>query len=254
MTDTDTAEWAPPASRTIADVAADLKGLDDRLSAIETPLRAPRQRLAGSISTSDDPAFLAACRAEYIGPLEAAEAAVITAFDAVVVQLQADERLLDGSGFTPRLDPDDAARLPASLAIAQAHLERFDAPDIAAMVRTSLLHHDRATLAAYASLAGILASRGLPNDHGARSALADARRAVEDPAARRIGEELRAAITTAQARRFAIVEAANAEQPGSQGSYLERYAFGRAPIGGPAPQAARGADWHRLMRRCGRTA
>ncbi len=254
MTEQQTAEWAPPAPRTIADVERDLQDVDDRLNVAERPLREPRQRLAGSISTSDDPAYLAACRAEHIGPLEAAEAAVIAAYDAEIARLKADEHLLGGSGFTPRLDPDDAVRLPAALAIAQAHLERFDAPDIEAVIWTALLHHDRSALAAYASLAGILAQRKLPDDHGARSALADARRAVEDPAARRIGEELKAAIVKAQDRRYAIVEAANQESPGSQGGLLERYQFGQQPIGGSPPQEARGVDWHALMRRTGRAA
>jgi len=254
MTDTDTVEWAPPAPRTVTDINRDLHGVDDRLRDIERPLSTPRNRLAGAISTSDDTAYITAARAEFLPALEAAEADAIAAYDAEIARLQADEHLLSGSGFTPRLDPDDAVRLPAALAIAQAHLERFDAPDIEAVIRTALLHHDRPVLAAYASLAGILAQRKLGDDHGARSALADARRAVEDPVARRIGQELKAAIVKAQDRRYAIVEAANAEQPGAQGSLLERWQFGQQPVGGPAPQEARGVDWHTLMRRAGRAA
>jgi len=249
----DTAEWAPPAPRTLADVKRDLQDVDDRLNVAERPLREPRQRLAGSISTSDDPAYLAACRAEHIGPLEQAERAAIVAFDTEIVRLQADEHLLGGSGFTPNLSAAEELRLPVSLAVAKTQLETLDAGDLEQAVRSALLHNDKPTLAAFVSLAGIIAQRKLPESFQLRAAISDARRAVEDPAARRLGQELKAAIVKAQDRRYAIVEAANQESPGSQGGLLERYQFGQQPVGGSPPPEARGVDWHALMRRAGRT-
>jgi len=254
MTEQQTVEWTAPAPRTVVDIARDLRDADDRLRDIERPLSTPRNRLAGAIWTSDDEAYLAACRAEHIGPLEQAEAAAITAFDEEIARLQADEQRLGGGAFKPSLSAAEELRLPVALLIVKTQMETLDAGDLEQAVRTALLHSDRPTLAAYASLAGILAQRNLPDDHGARAALADARRAVEDPSSARVRQELKAAITTAQHRRFAVVDAANGEAPGSQGSYLERYVFGQAPVGGPAPQAARNVDWSRLMRRCGRAA
>ncbi len=251
-TTTDTAEWAPPAPRTVTDINRDLHGVDDRLRDIEKPLSTPRNRLAGAISTSDDTAYITAARAEFLPALEAAEAAAIADFDVEIARLEADEHLLSGSGFKPNLSAAEELRLPVSLAVAKTQLETLDAGDLEQAVRSALLHNDKPTLAAYASLAGILGQRKLPDDHGARSALADARRAVEDPAARRLGQELKAAIVKAQERRAALVTVANAEQPGAQGSYLERFQFGQQPVGGSPPPEARGVDWHKLMARAGR--
>lgn len=253
-TTTDTAEWAPPAPRTIADVERDLQDFDDRLNVAERPLRDPRQRLAGSISTSDDPAYLAACRAEFLPALEQAEAAAIADFDVEITQLEADERLLSGSGFKPNLSAAEELLLPVALAVAKTQLETLGAGDLEQAVRNALLHNDKPTLAAFGSLAGIIAQRKLPESFQLRAAISDARRAVEDPAARRLGEELKAAIAKAQGRRYAIVEAANQESPGSQGGLLERYQFGQQPVGGSPPQETRGVDWHALMRRTGRAA
>ena len=69
MTDTDTAEWAPRAPRTVADITTDLHGVDDRLRDIEKPLSTLRNRLAGAISTSDDPAYITAARDEFLPAL-----------------------------------------------------------------------------------------------------------------------------------------------------------------------------------------
>jgi len=253
-TTTDTVEWAPPAPRTVTDISRDLHGVDDRLRNIEKPLSTPRNRLAGAISTSDDAAYITAARAEFLPALEAAEADAIAAYDAEIARLQADEHLLSGSGFTPNLSAAEELRLPVSLAVAKTQLETLDAGDLEQAVRSALLHNDKPTLAAFVSLAGIIAQRKLPESFQLRAAISDARRAVEDPAARRIGEELKAAIAKARDRRYAIVEAANQERPGSQGSYLERYQFGQQPIGGSPPQEARGVDWHALRRRTGRAA
>lgn len=246
MTDTqptDTAEWAPPAPRTVTDISRDLHGVDDRLRNIEKPLSTPRNRLAGAISTSDDAAYITAARAEFLPALEAAEAAAIADFDVEIAQLQADEHLLGGSGFTPNLSAAEELRLPVALAVVKTQLETLDAADLEQVVRSALLHSDRPALAAFVSLAGIINQRKLPDSFGLRGALSDARDVVQDPAARRLRRELKAA----------IVKAANQERPGAQGSYLERYQFGQQPVGGSPPQEARGVDWHTLMRRTGRT-
>jgi len=252
-TTTDTAEWAPPAPRTLADVERDLQDVDDRLNVAERPLREPRQRLAGSISTSDDPAYITAARDEFLPALEAAEADAIAAYDAEISRLQADEHLLSGSGFKPNLSAAEELRLPVALAVVKTQLETHAAADLEQVVRSALLHSDRSTLAAFASLAGIIDQRTLPDSFALRGAISDARDVVQDPAARRLGQELKAAITKAQDRRYAIVDAANQESPGSQGGLLERYQFGQQPVGGPPPPEARGVDWHALMRRAGRT-
>ncbi len=254
MTEQQTAEWAPPAPRTVTDISRDLQGVDDRLRDIQKPLSTPRNRLAGAISTSDDTAYITAARDEFLPALEAAEAAAIAAYDAEIVRLQADEQLLSGSGFTPNLSAAEELRLPVALAVAKTQLETLDAGDLEQAVRSALLHNDKPTLAAFVSLAGIIAQRKLPESFQLRAAISDARRAVEDPAARRLGEELKAAIVKARDRRYAIVAVANAEQPGAQGSLLERWQFGQQPVGGSPPQEARGVDWHALRRRTGRAA
>lgn len=253
-TTTDTVEWAPPAPRTVTDISRDLQGVDDRLRNIEKPLSTPRNRLAGAISTSDDTAYITAARDQFLPALEAAEAAAIADFDVAIAQLQADEQLLGGSGFKPNLSAAEELRLPVALAVVKTQLETLDAADLQRVVRSALLHSDRPTLAAFGSLAGIIDQRKLPDSFGLRGALSDARDVVQDPAARRLGQELKTAIVKAQDRRYAIVEAANQERPGSQGGPLERHVFGQQPVGGPAPQQARGVDWHRLMRRAGRAA
>ena len=249
-----TTEWAPPAPRTLADVERDLDGAGDRLREIERPLSTPRSRLAGAISTSDDQAYIAACRAEHIGPLEQAEAEAIAAYDAEIVRLQADEQLLSGSGFKPNLSAAEELRLPVILAIVKTQLETLDAANLEQVMRSAILHSDRPTLAAFVSLAGIIDQRTLPDSFALRGALSDARDVVQDPAARRLRRELKTAIVKAQDRRYAIVEAANQESPGSQGGLLERYQFGQQPVGGSPPPEARGVDWHALMRRAGRAA
>jgi len=253
MTDTDTVEWAPPAPRTVTDISRNLQGVDDRLRDIQKPLSTPRNRLAGAISTSDDTAYITAARDEFLPALEAAEAAAIAAYDAEIVRLQADEHLLSGSGFKPNLSAAEELRLPVALAVVKTQLETLDAANLEQVMRSAILHSDRPTLAAFVSLAGIIDQRTLPDSFALRGAISDARDVVQDPAARRLGQELKAAITKAQDRRYAIVEAANQERPGSQGGLLERFQFGQQAVGGPAPQQAPGVDWHALMRRAGRT-
>ncbi len=257
MTDTQSAggaEWAPPAPRTITEVERDLQGLDSDLAKIARSLMTPRNRLAGAVQSIEDPAALRAVRDELMPPLAEAETWAIRELDRVLDRLRADEKTLTTAGaFRHDLTAAEQASFPTALSIARTQLETLAPDQIEAAIRSAIVHQDRPMLAALVSLGSVIDARKLPAAHAVRNALDDARAMVQDGTSRRTVAQIREQIATVTERRAALVTVANAEQPGSLGSFLERYVFGRAPVGGPPPRESPGVDWHRLMRRCGRT-
>jgi hypothetical protein len=240
-------DFTPAPSRTVHDINRDLRSFGDRLTEIETPLMTPRHRLAGAIMTSDDETYIAAARAEFMPALEEAERQVIAHFDEEIARLQEDERLLSGSGFRHNLSSAERDQLPPALTIARSQMETLPADELQNVVQSAVVHNDRPLLAAFVSLAGIVDARKLTGTHRLKATLDQARVAVMDDHARFTVTQIRETIQKARDRRAAIVDAANQEQPGSAGSYLERYQFGRA-----GTRRTHTVDHGALMRRAGR--
>lgn len=231
MTDTMT----PPTVRTIDAITRDAGTVAYDADIIDATLREPAYRLqnAAANAPADADDYLREVASAHLPALEAAEERAIAAYDAIIARLQDDVRALQRVGFRHDLTRAEQQQLPGAVSIAQVHMANLPADQLEAQVRGAIMAGDRVAMAAYAQLAGVLEGRTMPGKHAVQQAIAEARHIVADWRSRQAVEKVQAARELAQARRQRIIDRANAYRPGSAGSYLERYQFGRDGIQEP---------------------
>ena len=229
-------------------ISSDVRNIPDTLKRLQAQLQSARNRLAGPLRSSDDPDYVAAVRAEMLPQLAETEARVIAECDTVLAALNRDEQLLQGAGaFTPDLTGTDQAAYPAALEVARVQLETLPPDQVEAAVRAAVMHGNRPQMAAFVAMAGLFRARNLTGAWGVLNALDDARAATQNRLGAMLVEEIREHRQTVQALRYGVVDTANSEEPGAQGSVLDRHVFG----GRERAQTRPAIDYDALSRRAG---
>jgi hypothetical protein len=228
------------ATPTIAGIGLDLFDSDDAIDAAHRTIVDARSvfiRRIGDFRSESD-AFKPVVDV-LLPELDAAETETVTQLDAHLGTLAEQQRFLEHDlDWTPDLMLVEQREMHEQIPAIESQVRTMTATDLAAFIRTTLAHGDKARIAAIATLAPVIEARTFPREPGSplssgasqiAGLIAECRQKTRDRKTAELIERLQRIKTKAQELRGDVIQRRNAHEPGSLGGPLDKKAFGLYP-------------------------
>jgi hypothetical protein len=224
-----------PTLTTIASELRDARRLHDRIVKEIRMARASFDHRI-HIQSNDHPLWQAIIDRE-LPALTETEDNAVRSLDRIIATIGDSITHLEQAGYRPGLTPAKHAEMLDLIPLVQAEFQSATAGSICASIEAALLHSDTARMAAYASLAGIIAARQFTKEPGDEAGgrwrieelLTECRNRTASHEVRTQIAKATTLVASVEDTRRDIVDRRNQHVPEGQriGTELERYAFGQ---------------------------